>query len=72
MIRLHTAQTPNGHKIAIALEELGVPYETHWVHRDQEAQLKPEFPSRNPTHHITATQHNWKEVWSAGGRRMPQ
>ena len=31
MIELHYAPTPNGHKIAIALEELALPYEVHRV-----------------------------------------
>ena len=31
MIRLHTAATPNGKKISIALEELGLPYEVRRV-----------------------------------------
>ena len=26
MIDLYTAATPNGHKVSIALEELGLPY----------------------------------------------
>ena len=39
MIRLHTAQTPNGRKVSIALEEIGVPYEVHWVHLERNEQL---------------------------------
>jgi len=31
MIDLYTAATPNGHKISIALEELGTPYNLHFV-----------------------------------------
>ena len=31
MIRLHTAATPNGRKVSIALEELGLRYEVHAV-----------------------------------------
>jgi hypothetical protein len=29
MIDLYTAATPNGHKVSIALEELGLPYTVH-------------------------------------------
>ncbi|WP_458694071.1 thioredoxin domain-containing protein, partial [Vibrio cholerae] len=29
MIDFYTAATPNGHKIAIALEEMGLEYTTH-------------------------------------------
>jgi GSH-dependent disulfide-bond oxidoreductase len=31
MIELHSWPTPNGWKISIALEEMALPYETHWV-----------------------------------------
>ena len=33
MIDLYTAPTPNGYKVSIALEELGLPYEVHVVNR---------------------------------------
>jgi GST-like protein len=66
MIRLHTAQTPNGHKISIALEELGVPYETHWVHLDQEEQLKPEFLALNPNHKIPVIEDDGQVIWESG------
>lgn len=29
MTNLYAASTPNGHKISIALQELGLPYELH-------------------------------------------
>jgi glutathione S-transferase len=31
MIDLYTASTPNGHKVSVALEELGLPYTVHAV-----------------------------------------
>jgi len=37
MFDLYTAATPNGHKVSIALEELGLPYTVHsidWEQRD--------------------------------------
>ena len=52
MIRLHTAATPNGKKVSIALEELGLPYEVRRVDLQAEEQLKPEFLALNPNHKI--------------------
>jgi hypothetical protein len=48
MIRLHTAATPNGKKVSIALEELGLPYEIRRVNLQAEEQLRPEFLALNP------------------------
>jgi GST-like protein len=39
MIDLHTAATPNGQKISIALEELGLPYTVHSLSFGQREQL---------------------------------
>jgi len=66
MIRLHTAQTPNGRKISIALEELGLPYETNWVHLDQEQQLKPEFLALTPNHKIPVIEDDGQVIWESG------
>ncbi len=36
MIHLHSAATPNGHKVSIALEEMGLPYQVHPINlKDQ-------------------------------------
>ncbi len=35
MIELYTAATPNGQKISIALEELGLPYRVHALSFDR-------------------------------------
>ena len=35
--------TPNGHKITIALEEMGLPYTIHHVDISKGDQFKPEF-----------------------------
>ena len=66
MIRLHTAQTPNGRKISIALEELGLDYETHWVKLDQEEQMKPEFLALNPNHKIPVIEDDGQVLWESG------
>lgn len=54
MIELHYAATPNGHKIAIALEELGLDYEVHRVDIGKGDQFKPEFLAFSPNNRIPA------------------
>jgi GST-like protein len=54
MIDLYTAATPNGHKISIALEELGLDYETHVLSFDKQEQKSPEFLKINPNGRIPA------------------
>jgi GST-like protein len=66
MIRLHTAQTPNGRKISIALEELDLPYETQWVRLDQEEQMKPAFLALNPNHKIPVIEDDGQVIWESG------
>ena len=41
MIDLYTAATPNGHKVSIALEELGLPYTVHALDLGQLEQKRP-------------------------------
>ena len=66
MIRLYTAETPNGRKASIALEELGLDYETHWVHLDAEEQMKPEFLAMNPNHKIPVLEDDGQVIWESG------
>ncbi|NOJ95713.1 glutathione S-transferase family protein [Corallococcus coralloides] len=54
MIDLYTFKTPNGRKISIALEELGLPYKTHSVDITKGEQFKPEFLAINPNNKIPA------------------
>ena len=53
-IQLYSLPTPNGVKVSIALEELGVPYEVHKVAFDKNDQMSPEFLSLNPNNKIPA------------------
>lgn len=53
-IQLYSLPTPNGVKVSIALEELGLPYEAHLVSFDSNDQLTPEFLSLNPNNKIPA------------------
>jgi GSH-dependent disulfide-bond oxidoreductase len=54
MIDLYTWPTPNGHKIHIALEELGLPYNVHAVDIGEGDQFKPEFLKISPNNRIPA------------------
>ena len=53
-IQLYTLGTPNGFKVSIALEELGLPYEAHRVAFATNDQMTPEFLSLNPNNKIPA------------------
>lgn len=52
MIELYTHNTPNGHKISIALEELGLPYTVKRVNTFTGAQFEPDFVALNPNSKI--------------------
>ena len=54
MIELYTWPTPNGQKVHIALEELGLPYTVHPVNIGAGEQMAPEFLAINPNHRIPA------------------
>ena len=53
-LQLYSLPTPNGVKVAIALEETGLPYEPHLVRFDSNDQLSPEFLAVNPNNKIPA------------------
>lgn len=48
MIHLYTDSSPNGFKITIALEELGLPYTLHHVRIEQGENRRPDFLRLNP------------------------
>ena len=54
MIDVWTWPTPNGHKVHIALEELGLPYNVIPVNIGKGDQFKPEFLAITPNHRIPA------------------
>jgi len=54
MIDLYTAGTPNGYKISIALEELGLPYELHNLNLLANEQKQASFLKINPNGRIPA------------------
>ncbi|WP_325346825.1 glutathione binding-like protein [Xylophilus sp.] len=54
MIELHYWPTPNGHKIALFLEEAGLPYTLHPVNIGAGEQFRPEFLRIAPNNRIPA------------------
>ncbi|MRG54107.1 glutathione S-transferase [Phyllobacterium sp. SYP-B3895] len=53
-LQLYSFPTPNGVKVSIALEELGLPYEPHAVNIGKNESWTPEFLSLNPNGKIPA------------------
>ena len=54
MIQLYTWGTPNGRKIPIMLEELGLPYAVHPVNIGKDEQFAPAFLAISPNNKIPA------------------
>lgn len=54
MIDLYTWTTPNGRKVSIMLEELGLAYTAHRIDIGKGDQFKPEFLAINPNSKIPA------------------
>src|SRR5271154_29891 len=53
-IELWAWNTPNGRKISVALEEMGLPYTVHPVNIGTGEQFKPEFLKISPNNRIPA------------------
>ncbi|WP_435312388.1 glutathione S-transferase N-terminal domain-containing protein [Primorskyibacter sedentarius] len=53
-IDLYYWPTPNGWKISIALEEMGLPYETHLINIGKGEQFAPEFLKISPNNRMPA------------------
>jgi GST-like protein len=66
-LQLYSLPTPNGVKVAILLEETGLPYEAHRVGFETNDQLSPEFLSLNPNNKIPAI----IDPDGPGGRPLP-
>jgi GSH-dependent disulfide-bond oxidoreductase len=54
MIQLYTWGTPNGKKVSIFLEELGLPYEVHPINLSKGEQMTHEYLAINPNNKIPA------------------
>jgi len=53
-LQLHSFDTPNGRKISVALEEMGLPYTVHVVDITRGEQHAPAFVQLSPNHKIPA------------------
>lgn len=53
-IEFYTWNTPNGRKISVALEEMGLPYTVRTVNIGKDEQFKPEFLAISPNNRIPA------------------
>jgi GSH-dependent disulfide-bond oxidoreductase len=54
MIDLYTWTTPNGRKVSILLEELGLPYTAHSIDISKGEQFQPDFLKISPNNRIPA------------------
>jgi len=66
MIEVWTWPTPNGHKVHIMLEEVGLAYKVIPVNIGAGDQFKPEFLALNPNHRIPAI----VDTEGPGGKRF--
>jgi GST-like protein len=66
-LQLYSLTTPNGVKVSIMLEEIGLPYEAHLVSFETIDQRTPEFSSLNPNQKIPAI----LDPNGPGGRPLP-
>ena len=53
-LQLYSLPTPNGVKVSILLEEIGLPYEPHLVSFETNDQMTPAFLALNPNNKIPA------------------
>ncbi|EEP82652.1 hypothetical protein UREG_07517 [Uncinocarpus reesii 1704] len=70
-ITLYTTGTPNGIKISIALEELGLPYKVYAIDLKKQTQKEPWFLEINPNGRIPAITDTFSDgktinVWESG------
>ena len=66
-LQLYSLPTPNGVKVAVMLEETGLPYEPHLVDFDRNDQSSSEFRSLNPYGKIPAI----LDPQGPGGKPLP-
>jgi glutathione S-transferase/GST-like protein len=66
MIELYTAATPNGYKVSVALEELGLPYTVHSVNLSDGEQKSQAFLAMNPNGRIPVIVDDGFPVFESG------
>ncbi len=66
MIDLYTWPTPNGRKVSIALEEMGLDYAVHPVNIGKDEQFAPEFLAISPNNKIPAIVDGEQSLMESG------
>lgn len=72
MIELYTWGTPNGRKVSIMLEEIGLPYRVHPIDINKDEQFAPAFLKVSPNNKIPAIvdTENGQSVFESGAILM--
>ena len=65
-IQLYTWPTPNGRKVSIALEEMGLDYEVHAVNIGKDEQFAPDFLAISPNNKIPAIVDGQRSLMESG------
>ena len=65
-IELYTWPTPNGRKVSIALEELGLDYRAHAVNIGKDEQFAPDFLAISPNNKIPAIVDGERSLMESG------
>ncbi len=66
MIQLYTWGTPNGRKISIMLEEVGLPYQVIPIDISKDEQFNPAFLAINPNNKIPAIVDDGQSLFESG------
>ena len=65
-IQLYTWPTPNGRKVSIALEEMGLEYDVHPVNIGKDQQFEPNFLAISPNNKIPAIVDGERSMMESG------
>lgn len=65
-IQLYTWPTPNGRKVSIALEEMGLEYDVHPVNIGKDEQFEPDFLAISPNNKIPAIVDGQRSMMESG------
>lgn len=69
-IQLYSLATPNGQKVSVALEEMGLPYDPHMVNIMQGDQFAESFVKINPNSKIPAIVDGDQAIFESGAILM--
>lgn len=70
MIDLYSWTTPNGRKISIALEEMGLEYKSHAIDITKDEQFAPDFLKISPNNRIPAIVDEDNSIFESGAILM--